>query len=534
MLSKRFFSRRARAFRYFLFSVSLSLILFFSIGMSNTDAITAARDARVESEIAVAAASGAKELDLSGRGLTFLPPSIGTLLHLEKLNLADNALSSLPDTLAACTALRILFFLNNRFTEIPAVVGLLPRLEMLSFKSNVLTQLSESALPPTLRWLILTDNKLRVLPAALGQLRHLRKLMLATNQIEVLPDVSGLVNLELVRLSDNRLRVIPPSLLSLPKLAWLALAGNELTPLRRGDVMAALQARSDVRLDFDRLELGRKLGEGASGTVFEGVLSVLPETMMTTTTTTTTTTSSNTCGQGGAVAIKVFKAASSDGRPLDEVAALLSAPHHASLINAVGFILDTDGGIKGSGDMRLASVLEFCSGLAVLGKPPSFSTVTRDVFSTNPSPLLTFSHAAVAAHAAASALAALHSVGIAHGDVYAHNLMVDAAVVAGERLPDPAPHSHTPLRVKLGDLGAAYFYDHTGIDAHAYERIDMRGFACLVDDMVTLALKSDDAGNRFHGILRDIARVCGAEGGEPSQRPIFKDVEKQLFEALAL
>ena len=252
--------------------------------------------------IAAAAASGATSLDLSNRGLRALPPSVCDLAALETLNLAGNALEDLPPELERLTALRTLFFLGNRFTHIPRVVGRLPRLFMLSFKSNKLAAIAEDALPPSLGWLILTDNRLESLPASLGGLRHLRKLMLASNQLRELPDLSGLASLELVRLSDNALRAAPVALLSLPRLAWVALAGNAFPPLARDDVPAALAAAPQGLQEAD-VELGAVLGEGASGTVRAGARR----------------------DGGGAVAVKAFKAASSDGRPMDEVRPLPQA-----------------------------------------------------------------------------------------------------------------------------------------------------------------------------------------------------------------
>lgn len=257
----------------------------------------------LEAAIAEAAASGATHLDLSNRGLRALPPSIGALTRLESLNLAGNELEDLPEELAQLTALRTLFFLGNRFTRIPPVVGRLPSLYMLSFKSNALAAIDEGALPPSLGWLILTDNKLTALPASLGRLANLRKLMLASNQLSALPDMGGLAALELVRLSDNRLREVPPGLLALPRLAWVALAGNHLPPLTRDSAWTAL-AEAPAGVQAKDLEMGAQLGNGASGTVFAAARP----------------------GGAGPVALKVFKAASSDGRPVDEVRARGAPP----------------------------------------------------------------------------------------------------------------------------------------------------------------------------------------------------------------
>jgi hypothetical protein len=455
---------------------------------------TSGRRARLLADISAAAASGARELDLSNRGILSLPPEIGSLVALEKLNLANNPLSNLPDEIAGCVNLRTLFFLGNAFTEVPPVVGRLPRLRMLSFKSNRLALVAEDALAPSLEWLILTDNALTALPASLGRLRHLRKLMLASNRLEALPDVSGLASLELVRLSDNALRAVPAALFALPRLAWIALGGNELGPLRRGDVPAALAA-APHRIDFARLRLGAVLGEGASGVVHVATLDG--------------SSVRGPCGgRPGEVAVKIFKAASSDGRPIDEVTAAARIPPHDALINLVGFVDEGAGG-------RLATVLEYCETLLVLGRPPSFDSVTRDVFGAQP-PVLSVTQAAWIARDVAAACAHLHAAGIMHGDVYAHNVMVDAALVTGDGAAVARP------TVKLGDLGAAFFYDRSGADAAAIERIEMRGYACFIDDL--LGLVAGDDSKHLGRAMRALAAECGAQGNDPAGRPTFRVV----------
>lgn len=268
-------------------------------------------------ELAAAARDGVRKLDLGGRGLTALPPEIGTLTSLEELNCADNLLDDLPDALEGCSSLRVLFFLRCRFTRVPRVVGRLPSLFMLSFKSNLLEEVGEDALPPSLGWLILTDNRLRALPASLGRLPLLRKLMLASNALGDLPDLRGLRALELLRVSDNRLGGgALCALHALPRLAWLAVAGNDAPPVRAGDALAVLSRAGAPRLRMSDVRVGAVLGEGASGVVYAAALLA--------------------GGEGGAarvggaegaggeqpVALKVFKAASSDGRPIDEVRAL--------------------------------------------------------------------------------------------------------------------------------------------------------------------------------------------------------------------
>jgi serine/threonine protein kinase len=68
----------------------------------------------------------------------------------------------------------------------------------------------------------------------------------------------------------------------------------------------------------------------------------------------------------------------------------------------------------------------------------------------------------------ASAAAHLHAKGIMHGDLYAHNILVDET---GHSL--------------LGDFGAASFYDNSDVViGQALERLEVRAFGCLLEDML--------------------------------------------------
>lgn len=102
------------------------------------------------------------------------------------------------------------------------------------------------------------------LPQSIGKLVKLRKLLLAGNQLSFLPEtMKNCRELELVRLSSNRLTALPPWLLRLPKLSWIAFAGNQLNYSPRP---------SDLRVPSIRwqdLEVQNKLGEGASGSVYQ-------------------------------------------------------------------------------------------------------------------------------------------------------------------------------------------------------------------------------------------------------------------------
>jgi serine/threonine protein kinase len=67
----------------------------------------------------------------------------------------------------------------------------------------------------------------------------------------------------------------------------------------------------------------------------------------------------------------------------------------------------------------------------------------------------------------ASVCKQLHSLGINHGDLYAHNIMFDKD---GNNL--------------LGDFGAATFYDVNSDVAEGLQKIEVRAFGCLLDDML--------------------------------------------------
>jgi hypothetical protein len=450
------------------------------------------------------------------------------LTQLRSLNLAGNALTELPEAFSGLTELHTLFFLGNAFSSIPLLLGRLPKLFMLSFKSCRLQAVHASSLAPSLGWLILTDNQLQELPPALGQLRCLRKLMLASNRLQALPDMSGLQALELVRLSDNRLRQLPLSLLQLPRLAWLALGGNELPPLSRGQAQALLlsgagsSSSSSKRRQLQHFQLLQLLGEGASGRVYaareRGEEEEEEEAAQ-----------QQQSAPAATVAVKVFKEASSDGRPLDELAACLALsaqPAHENLLSLSAYVAElapvpapaaeatpaeaAPAAEAAAGPFsQLAAVLELCRGMRGLGRPPSFASVTRDCYPAGCAPpALNLLQAAHIGRAVASAAAHLHRAGLAHGDIYAHNVLLGEELWGGEekegqqqqqqqqaqaqaqeggraqREPSPLASS---LRVKLCDLGAAFFYDRAAtVEAALLQRIELRGWAVLLQELLAL------------------------------------------------
>jgi hypothetical protein len=435
-----------------------------------------------------------------------------------KINAPCHELSALPDSFATLSRLRILFFLGNRFVEIPRVVGQLPKLYMLSFKANMIAVVPEDSLPPSLTWLILTDNSIPRLPASIGSLTRLRKLMLASNDLESLPEEIALCrSLELVRLSNNRLKALPPGFLQLPRLAWVALAGNPLCS--KAAAARAPAVGSSCRIDSSSVVLGPRLGHGASGTVYRGCVS-LPHAGPT------------------ECAIKVFNATSSDGRPEDEVAAATALPPHPHLIRTLGFYEHSgpDGGSSGPSSGSLGLVMEIVDG-TLLGGTPSFDSVTRDTFA--PGATLSAVAALAIARGVAGALAHMHSHGYAHGDVYAHNILLTSPA-------HPSESTFSTPSPKLGDLGAAFPIPHT--IATGIERVESRAFGCLLEDLVGLLPPPDvrtdiysaekaqgDVADRentselletVRELLRRVAQLCTND--DPVLRPSFGDIVGQL------
>jgi len=141
-------------------------------------------------KIQQAAQEKVTELDLSGEGLTELPPELGQLTQLQRLILSNNQLTQLPPELGQLTQLQELFLYNNQLTQLPPELGQLTQLRELYLYGNQLTQLPpELGQLTQLLGLYLRGNQLTELPPELGQLTQLLGLDLRHNQLTELPPV---------------------------------------------------------------------------------------------------------------------------------------------------------------------------------------------------------------------------------------------------------------------------------------------------------------------------------------------------------
>lgn len=378
---------------------------------------------------------GSKRLKLSSSLATFPREIFSLFSTLEILDLSGNPLSSLPKEISRLHKLRIAFFSDCNFAIFPKELAQCRSLEMIAFKGNGMTSVPEDAFPRKLRWLILTNNRITKLPASIGQCHRLQKCMLAGNQLTALPDeMSRCRSLGLLRLSSNNLTLLPRWLLELPELSFLSFAGNPCTP----------SSEHNPTLDdiaWSELSVADLLGEGASGIISKGVW--------------------KTPDEAKTVAIKLFKGeVTSDGSPADEMAATITAGQHPNLIDPIGKI-------HGHPEKR-GLVLELIPPYyRNLGLPPTLDTCTRDsyppetVFSLQVCKNILLGIAAAAQH--------LHGRGIAHGDLYAHNILIDQA---GHAL--------------LGDFGAATIYGGGSDKAAMLERMEVLAFGHLIEDLLGL------------------------------------------------
>lgn len=417
---------------------------------------------------------GIKRLDLAA-DLTEFPAEIFDLADsLEVLNLSGNRLRDLPQDLTRLHKLRIIFCSDNRFTHVPEVLGQCTNLEMVGFKANQIAHLSAKALPPKLRWLILTDNRLQQLPAEMGACTNLQKLMLSGNRLQELPaELVACTRLELLRIAANRFERLPDWLLRLPRLAWLAYAGNPFSDAIEKEAMASLAIE---HIDWHTLDVQHTLGEGASGIIYRA---------------------HRTTEQGvHPVAVKVFKGAvTSDGLPHSEKSACLVAGEHPSLI-------PVHGRLHGHPADAIGMVMPLIEPSFInLAGPPSLESCTRDIYASETR--FTFEQLMGIARGVASAAAHLHAKGVMHGDLYAHNILWNEK---GDCL--------------LGDFGAASFLP-TRDDSlrHGLQRIEVRAFACLLEELQARCDVSSDA-------LRDLQIRCARH--EVEARPSFDEIAREL------
>lgn len=395
--------------------------------------------------------AGIKRLSLS-ENLTEFPLAILTLADsLETLDLSNNLLSTLPSEITQLHKLKIIFASNNRFETLPAVLGECENLEMVGFKSNQIVEVPATSLPKKLRWLILTDNRITTLPESLGDRPRLQKLALAGNCLTTLPTtISQLVNLELVRISANQLTECPESLLNLPRLAWFAFAGN---PFCQSDV----KVKSVPSVEASSYQLKDVLGQGASGIIYQAswndAQSQFPED----------------------IAVKVFKGeVTSDGYPQDELQACLKVGNHENLVQSLAQV-ETLG--------ELALIMDLIPAhYKNLGLPPSLQSCTRDTFPDKF--CLSIAKIDKIVKQMQGVFEHLHLNQVCHGDLYAHNTLLDEQA-----------------NIIFGDFGAATMYHMLTLDEqHKVKQIEYRALQHFIDDLLSICVSEDQKSESYQNL----------------------------------
>ncbi|WP_213156117.1 leucine-rich repeat domain-containing protein [Neochlamydia sp. AcF65] len=172
-------------------------------------------------------------LNLSGVGLTYLPPEICQLSKLQRLDLNQNQLTNLPTEIGQLSQLQELYLDQNQLSSLPAESGQLSQLKWLCLGQNQLTSLpTEIGQLPQLQILYLHQNQLTALPTEIGQLSQLRALGLNQNQLTSLPaGIGQLSRLRRLYLNQNQLTSLPAEIGQLSQLQGLELNQNQLTSL---------------------------------------------------------------------------------------------------------------------------------------------------------------------------------------------------------------------------------------------------------------------------------------------------------------
>eukprot|EP00996_Jenningsia_fusiforme_P000086 NODE_1050_length_1740_cov_26.256653_g927_i0.p1 GENE.NODE_1050_length_1740_cov_26.256653_g927_i0~~NODE_1050_length_1740_cov_26.256653_g927_i0.p1 ORF type:complete len:503 (-),score=96.95 NODE_1050_length_1740_cov_26.256653_g927_i0:132-1640(-) len=364
-----------------------------------------------------------------------------TLTNLRKLNLMSNELESLPEGIRQLEQLELLGLKSNRLRRLPNDLGGLRRLVAL----------------------FLTDNSLLELPESIGNLKSLRKLQASNNQLQSLPEtMRQLDQLELLRVPVNHIGGgVGLRAISAPKLKWLSFASNPafLTPEAATAALNALPIATADELVYeqDGNLSNADFGGASGGDVLRAVY------------------------RGERVAVKLFADAqgdqhiSPDGAAQDEMALVALLGEHPNLPHALARV----------GTSRKGLVLRLEKGRPLARKPVDSISVLRCRYGADETftELFTFR----VALSVASAVKHMHSKRIAHGDIYAHNVLV----------------SDTGAAVLI-DLGAAFAYHDDA--AKAVEAAEARAIALLVEEL-SMRVPHDDRGRLYKAMVDAISHL---------------------------
>lgn len=184
-----------------------------------------------------------KTLNLSGKGLTVLPASIGKLVNLEKLNVSNNKLSALPKELAVLKKLKSLNLTANAFTSFPTLVLSMSSLEDLEVSFNAIGAIPKEISKLTkLKRFSASKCGLKALPAELKANAALEILDFSYNSFTTIPvEITELIKLRTLDVSFNKtLAAYPPEMKNLEALRLLNLKSTKVDPAKVADDLSWL------------------------------------------------------------------------------------------------------------------------------------------------------------------------------------------------------------------------------------------------------------------------------------------------------
>ena len=491
--------------------------------------------------------------------LTVVPREVLQLHTLHTLNLMGNALVSLPTEIGELAQLQILGLKDNYLTALPDSIGNLIKLVAL----------------------YVTNNKLTHLPASIGRLVNLRKFQASFNALQALPvEMAHMRSLELFRAAGNPdLHSIPPALAMAPALTWLSLGGSKFCaafsrndPASEEEVegydaawwLASISSSNESRTSSSNsrkssssssgssgvppliarqsLTLTQKLGDGASGEVFRSQWHPIAPSSSSSSPSFFSSLKNKLTPEKlqkkkkeaeiQHVAVKIFRGDTSpDGRAIDELEVLCLLEHpNLSKVRAL-LIDDTNNPsfLPPSPPSRprppVGVVMDLITGQPLAAKPDHTSVLRCRWEGGKTYPLRVVLR--MAQHLT-GALTHMHEKKICHGDVYAHNCVVDL-------------EGNTTLL----DYGASFLYgrgreggrEGGGGGEVDFERLEVRAFGLLLGDLVE-RLEEEGGGEEKEGEeewkdLRTIA-AAGKTNKRRSSSPLFGSLSPSSSSAAAV
>jgi serine/threonine protein kinase len=184
---------------------------------------------------------------------------------------------------------------------------------------------------------------------------------------------------------------------------------------------------------------------------------------------------------------------------MSEMAACMRAGVHPNLITVLGKLEGHPANANG----LVMSLVE--ASYRNLAGPPSFASCTRDVYADEVR--LSLSEVLSIASGIASVAQQVHAKGIMHGDLYAHNILL-------------GQNGH-PL---LGDFGAACFKPADAAHSLALEKIEVRAFGYLLEELLERCDSGATTGANFATLTHLAALRDACLRTDASLRPVFTEI----------